>query len=301
MRRIRVILNPRSGARSISTSLLQTLDSALGEGDTDLTFQISRSPADGREKTRRAVGEGADTVIAVGGDGMVNTIGGELMGTGVALGVIPAGSGNGFARHFGLPLQWNRAAEALARSDRHEIDVGAVNGRPFFVTCSLAWDAEIVKWFERSPVRGVLPYVMSAAYGLFEYTPQPFEAVFDDGERVTYDDPIVFTAANLTQFGGGARIAPEANAQDGRLELVVVLRRDTMQALAGLGRLFDGTIARLSAVHTRSFRNLVVTRRRPAPVQIDGELLPPERELTIEVLDRKLTVLVPRGESAVRR
>jgi len=301
MRRIRAILNPRSGARAISTSLLQTLDSAFSEGGADLSFQISHSPADGREKARRAVAEGADTVIAVGGDGMVNTVGGELIGTGVALGVIPAGSGNGFARHFGIPLQWGRAAAALARSDRLEIDVGAVNGRSFFVTCSLAWDAEIVKWFERSPVRGVLPYVMSAAYGLFEYTPQPFETEFDDGQRIVYDDPIVFTAANLTQFGGGARIAPEANAQDGRLELVVVLRRDTVQALAGLGRLFDGTIARLSAVHTRSFRRLSVRRRRAAPVQIDGELLPPERELTIEVLDRKLTVLVPRGECVARR
>lgn len=301
MRRLRAILNPRSGARAVSTSLLQTLDSEFGEGGADFSFQISHSPADGREKTRRAVEEGADTVIAVGGDGMVNTVGGELIGTGVALGVIPAGSGNGFARHFGIPLQWSRAAAALARSDRLEIDVGAVNGRPFFVTCSLAWDAEIVKWFERSPVRGVLPYVMSAAYGLFEYTPQPFEAEFDDGQRVEYDDPIVFTAANLTQFGGGARIAPEANAQDGRLELVVVLRRDTVQALAGLARLFDGTISKLSAVQTRSFRRLSVRRGRAAPVQIDGELLPPERELQIEVLDRKLTVLVPRGESAARR
>ncbi len=301
MRRVRAILNPKSGVRAISTALLESLESAFGGPGSDLSFLLSRSADDGREKTRRAVAEGADTVIAVGGDGMVNTIGSELIGTGVALGVIPAGSGNGFARHFGVPLQWSRAATALAHADRQEIDVGAVNGRPFFVTCSLAWDAEIVKWFERSPVRGVLPYVMSAAYGLFEYTPQPFEVEFEDGERTVYENPIVFTAANLTQFGGGAVIAPEANAHDGRLELVVVLRKDTVNALSGLARLFDGTISRLSAVHTRAFCRMTVRRERPAPAQIDGELLPPEREFRIEVLDRKLTVLVPRGESAARR
>lgn len=301
MRRVRVIINPRAGARSISLSLLQNIDDAFSETGADVTFQISHSPEDGREKTRLAVAEGADTVIAVGGDGMVNTVGSELVGTGVALGVVPAGSGNGFARHFGIPLRWSQAAAALARADRQEIDVGAANGRPFFVTCSLAWDAEIVKWFERSPVRGILPYVMSAAYGFFEYSPQPFEVEFEDGERAVYEDPIVFTAANLTQFGGGARIAPDANAHDGRLELVVILRRDTVAALAGLGRLFDGTLSKLSAVQTRSFRRMIVRRKRPAPAQVDGELLPPERVITIEVLDRKLTVLVPRGESVARR
>ena len=155
MRRIRVIINPKSGARSVTAALLQGIESAWGGAACDVTYQISRSADDGREKTRRAVAEDIDTVIAVGGDGMVNTIGAELIGTPVALGVIPTGSGNGFARHFGIPLQGIKAAVELARADRCEIDVGAANGRPFFVTCSMAWDAELVKWFERSPVRGV--------------------------------------------------------------------------------------------------------------------------------------------------
>ncbi len=301
MRRIRVILNPRAGARTLSLSLLHLIEQEWGGEHVDFTYQISRDAADGREKALRAVDTGVDTLIAVGGDGMVNTLGSALVGTPVALGVIPAGSGNGFARHFGIPLQWRRAIAALARADRCEIDVGAVNGRPFFVTCSLAWDAEIVKWFERSPVRGVFPYVMSAAYGFLEYTPQPFDVEFENGEHVRYVDPIVFTAANLTQFGGGARIAPSASAHDGRLELVVVLRKDVVAVLPKLGRLFDGTLDRVPEVRTRSFQWLRVVRTRASPIQVDGELLDPACEIEIKVLKQRLTVLVPRGISAVRR
>jgi diacylglycerol kinase (ATP) len=293
-RRVRVLINPRSGIRSVGLSLFKAFERHWNGPAVDLSYQISDSIADGCAKARRAVADGVGTIVVVGGDGMVNTIGSELVGTNVALGVIPAGSGNGFARHFGIPLEWESAVRALARAETRAIDVGTANGRPFFVTCSMAWDASIASIFERFHVRGILPYLMAGAYGLLEYRPAPFEIEIDGGLPETVQNPMVFTVANLTQFGGGARIAPEACADDGRLELVIVQQADAARAAAQFARLYDGTLSTVPGVQTRRFgRSLVVRRLRPAPIQLDGEAVDSPTEVLVRVLPAALRVLVP--------
>jgi len=209
------------------------------------------------------------------------------------MGVIPSGSGNGFARHFDVPIDWGKAAEVLAGAKKKPVDVGEVNGRPFFVTCGMAWDAALVKAFERSPMRGLVPYFISGASGILEYVHQPFDVVFDDGEHVVIEDPTLFTVANLSQYGGGAVIAPHAKEDDGVLDLVYVLRHDAAAALARLPRLFDGTVTRVDEVKRRPLRGMTVRRAEPASIQIDGELLDPVAEIRIAVRPKALTVLVP--------
>ncbi len=277
-----------------SAGLQQSLQQHWDLPGVQLTYQYSKSAEDGQEKTRRALAEGVDTIVVVGGDGMVNSIGSVLIGTGVALGVIPAGSGNGFARHFGIPLSAEKAASALAVAEEVLIDVGTANGRPFFVTCSMAWDAALVRTFDKSPVRGVLPYVFAAAYEYLEYKPQSFTVTLDDGEALSFPRPLLFTVANLTQYGGGAQVAPQAEHDDGVLELVTLSRDDAPRALTQLPRLFDGTMDKIHGVVTRRFTRLSVHRQRPAPLQVDGELVEAAAEVNVAVIPRGLNVLVPR-------
>ncbi len=294
IRRVRVLINLRSGSGVSQNKVRDILIETWDVPDIELTFQFSNSPADGRHKARQAIRDGIDTILVVGGDGMVNSIGSEVMGSRTALGVIPTGSGNGFARHFGIPLDPVEAAHALVHAAPRLIDVGLANGLPFFVTCSLAWDAAIVRTFERSPLRGVLPYVFSAMYEfLLGYTPQPFVARLDDGEPFEVRNPMVFTIANLTQFGGGARIAPHASPDDGYLELVTVAREAVPRVIPNMHRLFDGSVDEVKDVQTTKFRTLSVHRDNPGPVQLDGELMQDVRDMTIEIRPRSLRVLVP--------
>ncbi len=293
-RKVRVLLNPKAGVWWSYESMLDTMEKAWGR-EVDLTYQFSHSAADGQAKTRRAVRDGVDLVLIVGGDGMVNSIGAALLGTETALGVIPAGSGNGFARHFGTPLEPDKAVRALTRATRQRIDVGEANGHVFFVTCSMAWDGALVRTFQKSPVRGVLPYVFAAVYEYVEYAPQAFSVQLDKGARLHVPDPMVFTVANLTQFGGGARIAPRACADDGFLELVVIRKKDFPLLVTRLNRLFDGTLHRLQGVLTRRFKNLRVQRERSAPIQVDGELVETGAVVEVTVKSRALSVLVPHG------
>ena len=293
LRRVRVLVNPKSGLGFSFDSFWGIVEEQFVPFGADVSYQFSRDVADGRRKAEGAVRDGVDALIVVGGDGMVNSIGSALVGTPVALGVVPTGSGNGFARHFGIPLDLPGAVRALARSRRRAIDVGAANGRPFFVTCSLAWDAAIVRGFEAFPFRGIVPYVFAAASELIAYEPQPFEVALDGEPAQVFADPVIFTLANLTQYGGGAQIAPQARSDDGQMEMVVVLRQDLPLVLVNVARLFNGTLDRLPQVLTRRFRTLTVRRRRATPIQLDGELVEASAEVEIRLLPQTLSVLVP--------
>ncbi len=293
VRRVVVLMNPNAGRGYSVDTLTEAVDTAWSGPAVDVSFQFSRDAGDGRAKARRAVESGVDTVLVAGGDGMVNTIGAELVGTPVALGVIPVGSGNGFARHFGIPLQVEEAVNTLAAAERCDIDVGMANGRPFFVTCSMAADASLVKTFEAFPFRGILPYIFAVAYELFDYQPQPFRVVLDGREELLITNPLLFTVANLTQFGGGAKIAPQARADDGYLELVVLLKQDAGRALANVGRLFDGTLDTLPGLITRRFQTMRVYRERAATIQVDGELQESGADVEVVLHPARLKVLVP--------
>ena len=110
---------------------------------------------------------------------------------------------------------------------------------------------------------------------------------------MTLSRPMVFTVANLTQFGGGAIIAPSARHDDGLLELVVALRQDVPALLANLARLFDRSLDRVPEVLTRRFHTLIVRRKRPTAIQLDGELVPAGEEVHVSVRPAALSVLVP--------
>jgi diacylglycerol kinase family enzyme len=290
---VHVLINPDSGIWNPFNAMAHAFLEHWETPDRELTIQFSTSKEDGRTKARKAVEKGADILLVVGGDGAVNTVGSQLVGSQTALGVIPSGSGNGFARHFGIPMDIRKAIAVLAKAEPRAIDVGFADDKPFFVTCSLAWDASLVEAFEKSPIRGILPYVFAAVYQFFEYKPQVFRVNLDDREELHIEDPMLFTAANLTQYGGGAMIAPGASADDGLLQLVTLRKRDLPWVLPMLGSVFNGTIDRLDRIGTHSFETMVVSRKTAGPMQLDGELIQAPAEVRICVHPRALKVLVP--------
>ena len=294
-RRVLVLVNPRSGLHWSFNALRRAVTASWEQGGVkaEVLYQFCHDAQDGTAKARRAVDLGFDTVLVCGGDGTVSSVGRGLIGSDVALAVIPLGSGNGFARHFNIPLSPGQAVKALATGRVRRIDVGVADGRPFLVTCSMAWDAAIVRSFEKSPIRGIVPYIFAGVYEFLEYEPQSMVVHLDEGEKVVFPDPIFFTIANLTQYGGGARIAPNAEPDDGMLELVTASRQDSAFLLANAVRFFNGTLDSIPKVTTHRFRSLTVRRERDAPIQLDGELVDAPVELTVEVRPRALSVVVP--------
>lgn len=293
LKRIRVLVNRRSGLKWSFDAVQQAFDAAWERPGRDIVYQFLHGVEDGVEKARRAVEDGVDLVLVVGGDGTFSSIGRVLAGTDVCLGTIPTGSGNGWARHFNVPLDPAAAAASLARGVVRRVDVGRVNDRPFFITCSMAWDAALVKSFDRMPMRGILPYVFAGVYELFDYKPQPMTICLDGDETMTIEDALVFTVANLSQYGGGAVITPHAEPDDGLLELVIARRQDMPILIANIGKFLAGAVTDIPTVLSRRFRDMTVTRPKAAPIQVDGELLDSPGDVHFTVSPRAIRALVP--------
>lgn len=292
MKQVLVLINPKSGVGG-PYRYIAAIEKVWDTPENDVSFQFSQSAKDGAEKVRRAIARGTDTVLVVGGDGMVNTIGSVLVNTPVRLGVLPAGSGNGFARHFKIPLHPTEAAEALYRGYTTAIDVGKVNDRLFFVTCSMAWDGALVETFEKYPFRGLVPYVLAGATQLLEYKAQPFHVDLD-GEKMEFKHPLIFTVANLSQFGSDVLVAPDAKADSGYLELVAIEKKNIPLVLSQVHRFIEKTFHQHHLVANHHFKKMTVRRETDSPIQIDGEVFDGGTLVEVAVLPSALNVIVPR-------
>lgn len=291
MKQVLVLINPKSGVGS-PYRYISAIEKIWDTPAHDVSFQFSQSAEDGAAKVRRAIERGTDTVLVVGGDGMVNTIGSELVNTDVRLGVVPAGSGNGFARHFKIPLQPIAAAQALLEGYTAPIDVGRVNERLFFVTCSMACDGALVETVEKFPFRGIVPYILAGAQQLLEYKAQPFH-VDIDGDSLDFKHPLIFTVANLSQFGSDVLVAPNAKADSGDLELVAIEKKDLPLVVGQIHRFIEKTFHHHPLVTNRHFKTMTVRRKNASPIQIDGELMKADTDVHIEVLPSALNVIIP--------
>jgi diacylglycerol kinase (ATP) len=245
------------------------------------------------DRIAEASAAGFDAIIAVGGDGTVHEVAKRLIGSPMALGVIPTGSGNGLARHVGIPMNPRDAVVACGDAQVTEVDTGEVNGLAFIGTMGLGFDAWVAHEFATHPGRGPLTYLRAAAGGFFAYLPETYD-VERDG-RTTRHEAFVLTIANSGQYGNNARIAPGASMTDGELDLVIV-RRGALASLPLLAtRLFTGSMHRSSAVATERVVELTIRRAAPGPAHLDGEPVHLPAELHIRVRPRSLRVLLPRG------
>jgi len=292
-RKLRILYNRRSGPGHSKLEAVQQAVSRAWGGVADRAWYFPSRREESDAMVAAAVADGADCLLVCGGDGTVSSVGRRLLGTGVAMGAVPLGSGNGLARHFGVPLDPEEAVAALAGGAVREMDVGVAGGVPFLVSASVAWDAALVKAYEALPFRGVASYALAGAWSYFDYTPQPTAAVVDGAEEVRLEKPFLFTVGNLAGWGGGALIDAEASAEDGRLELIAAERRDAPAMLAALPRVFQQGSKALPGVAYRRFRTLSVSRPEPASVQLDGERVDLPAQFDVTVRPAALRILVP--------
>lgn len=233
----------------------------------------------------------ADVVLAVGGDGTVHEVAKRLIGKRPALGILPTGSGNGFARHIGLPMNPRLSLQACSKMRIEEIDTATVNGTPFVGTMGIGFDAWVAEQFASSTVRGLAGYAAIAARGFLRYRAAEYDITID-GEH-EHRAALIVAIANASQYGNNARIAPIASLQDGLLDVVIIDRLSPLAIPAAGLRLFRGTLDRARGVTMKRGRRIVIRRAAAGPAHLDGEPVMLPEELSIEVVPRSLRLLVP--------
>ena len=235
---------------------------------------------------------GVEVVFAVGGDGTVHEIARRLIGKTIALGIVPTGSGNGFARHLGLSIEPSNMLRSIADARVETIDTAEVNGRPFLGVMGVGFDAFIAERFASSTVRGMSTYIREGLFGYVSYRPQRYELTIDGRGRE--EDAFVIAVANSSQYGNNARIAPLASLQDGLLDLVIIRNVSLLGVPEMMARLFSGSLHRSRNVTTVQGKEIVVRRDAAGPAHVDGEPLSMPAELRVVIREKSLKVLVPR-------
>ncbi|RMF57796.1 MAG: diacylglycerol kinase family lipid kinase [Calditrichaeota bacterium] len=248
----------------------------------------------GTELAKQAVKDGYDMVVAVGGDGTINEIAQGLIDTNTVLGIIPAGSGNGFARNMRIPLNHKKAIKLLQSPSIRQIDVGRINGHYFFNIAGFGLDANISTLFEHSSMRGPIPYFLIAFREFFTYTPQEVEIHFDG--RELRREPILLCFANLPEYGVNAVIAPNAKPDDGLIDVCILNPISKAKAVLNIHKLFNGSVDELPELEIYQTEKVMIRRPAPGPIHTDGDPHQEGETLTVEVLPQKL--LVALGEEA---
>ncbi len=231
----------------------------------------TRASGHGTELARQAVADRCSLVIAWGGDGTINEVASELVGTGTPLGIVRAGSGNGLARELGIPPDPDRALDiALTGRDR-DIDAGQIEGRRFFNVAGIGFDAAMAADFNRlgGERRGPIRYTGVVARALFGYRAGHY-AIEVDGQRLE-TEALLVAIANLSQYGSNAVIAPGARPDDGRLDVMVIGTRGVAGRIGLVVRAFNRTIDRAAGVTRLPATRVVVRAGHPIPFHVDGE------------------------------
>ncbi len=293
--RIAVILNPaadRGRAAEREEAIAQGLKT------WGVSFEIFRTEAPGHatELARRALAEGFSVVAAAGGDGTVNEVAQALVGTGVALGVLPIGSGNDFIKGMGIPKALPQALEVLRRGEVKRVDVGTVEveglgGRYFFNCFGAGIDGQIALDYKRMRyLRGELGYLWAAVLEVFRFRGVRARV---EAEGFSYEGRVALLPLQNGPFaGGGFHVAPGAAPDDGFLDLVVVDDRSIPRRFPLLKRFRDGTYFRLPGIRRLRVKWVQIELERALPAHLDGEVLPQAvARLRVEVVPGALKVV----------
>jgi len=286
------ILNPRAGLAAARAR------HALARSPYWRATEVreTSAPGDARRFAAEAAAAGAETVLAIGGDGTANETAWGLLGTTTALGLVPMGSGNGLARTLGVPLRPDAGLAVLAEAVPRAMDVGMVNGRPFLNVAGAGFDAQVGLDFHehgrRGGRRGVFTYVWLGVLRIMKYRAESW--VLEAGGQKFEGRAYIVAFVNGRQYGGGAVLVPGARLDDGLFDIVVIEDASALEMAWNAQRLFFGTLAQYRRYRHIAAAQATLVTTGTVPYHRDGEPESTPGRLEASILPRALRILVPR-------
>jgi YegS/Rv2252/BmrU family lipid kinase len=290
-RPVLLLVNPAaSGGRAMQVSTAARAE--LQRLGIEHEFVASRDLGHARDVAASAGAKGA-LVLACGGDGFIGTVAGALRSTDGALAVIPGGRGNDFARVLGIPTAARDAARLAVTGTERMLDVALCNGAPYVGIASFGFDSECNRIAnETTIVKGNWVYLYSAIVALWQWSPARFQVTVD-AARHDYTGYSV-AVGNSKAFGGGMYALPQAELDDGELDLLLVADTSKLRYLASLVKVFKGTHGDVDVVSFLRGRRVEVDADRPFKIYADGDPIA-DLPAVMTVEPRSLRVVVPSG------
>lgn len=296
--RVAVVVNTaaRSGARA-----LPLVEQALRGRAGDVVVHPAEGGGALAAALEAALADGPDLLVVGGGDGSVGCAAARVAHTGTALGVLPLGTANDFARTLGIPTALPAAVRTLTEGHVVDVDLGRVDGRAYLNVASLGLSVAVTRrltpGLKRRLGRFAYPVATLAAYR----SHRPFAARLElaDGAALELDDLLQVAVGNGRHYGGGLTVSPTASIDDHLLDVYAV-ERGRLRDHVSLARLLrTGHLVEHERVHHVTARRIRLVTDEPLEVNLDGEIAA-TTPATFEVDRNALHVVVPRGSGAAR-
>jgi len=294
--KISIVANPAAGrGRAVATI------AKVRETFAPLNFQsltLTERSGDEESLARRALDDGCDLIVAVGGDGTCSRIANAILRTGssCAMAVVPCGTGNDFAKTLGVHRFSPDQIASLVRGSRASpIDVGRLDDNYFLNSCGFGFDPSVLEATHRARfLKGDAVYIWSALTQLFTYRGVHVSVGGDDGMHT--QQLLMLTVSNGQFLGGAFHIAPRASVVDGLLDVCLLSDSNIFERVRIFAGAFRGTHVGLRSVETRRVDVINLTFVEPPMMEIDGELRRARSgAVRIECVPRALNVIAAPG------
>jgi YegS/Rv2252/BmrU family lipid kinase len=266
-----VIANPTAGSYTQNAAQIEETVNRLREHGWDVALKLTEAQGDAGRLAREAVEQQMDVVVAVGGDGTINEVIQELAGSETALGVLPGGTVNVWARETGIPLDIVQAREVLMHGQVRRVDLGKVNDRYFLLMATIGFDAEVTHSVERKPIKrfGVLGYILMGTWLGLGYP--NFQAFLQQGGRVKRVRTLQIVFGNTQLYAGAIKFTWQAKCDDGLLDVCVVRSQNFFGRILVFADFLLGRKKRRQWVRYESSREIKVHTTVPVAIQVDGD------------------------------
>jgi len=275
--------------------MLQRIEAAILQESSlaDIRIAVTQAPGHGIEIARQA--PAGSRVIAVGGDGTVHEVVRGLAGSDKALGVVPIGSGNDFARMVGLHrLNLSAALRTALRGSIRSVDLGMVNNQPYGASLGIGFDAAVARKALSAPtfLRGMPRYLYSV-FGVLKALELPTLELIQNNRVIYQGRTLLVALMNASTYGGGIPIVPDAQPNDGLISTAVAGEFSRLGVVGILPRLLMGRHVHHPKLHFFQGTEFTVRFDRPVPAHSDGELIEPCHEYSVRMVAGGLRVIQP--------
>lgn len=286
------VVNPSAGGGHTGRVWPQ-LATKLDESGQPFQAYFTNAQGTGAALSARAVREGAELVVAIGGDGTLREVVNGIDLDKTLFGIIPLGTGNGFRRSCGIPGNWEQALQGLAVWEPRRIDVGQVNGSYFLNVVGIGFDAAVAEMAadKYNKIKGYGAYLAAFFEELmtFDYFCAQVES---PGLKLEEEHTFLALVANGSYYGGSFSIAPQARIDDGKLDLLVIRKRNNSETTLLAVKVLAGTHIEDSGVLTHRGTKFEINADHLVPVHIDGEVIG-SLPAKISILPAALQIIAP--------
>jgi len=266
-----IIANPTSGSYTQNKQQIEETVAYLQNAGWQAELRLTQAAGDAKKIAREAIEQHILVVVAVGGDGTINEVIQELANSDTALGVLPSGTVNVWARETGIPLDNAGAREVLLNGRTRRIDLGQTGTRYFLLMAGIGFDGEVTRTVEKKSVKrfGVLGYFLVGTWFGLGYP--SFRVVIQNGERTLRTSAIQIIVGNTQLYAGTIKYTWQAKCDDGLLDVCILRKQNTFGRIAIAIDFLLRREQRRNWVQYETCKDIKIRTRRRVAMQIDGD------------------------------